>query len=207
MKFPTRARSPRVHGWLESKLPQVAMDHLWDCVKTARGERWNSHLAGHINASYQIEDKNQWFWTNIIQELITEYGKQFNHEHARVSVKRPELESYLDILWVNYSKQHEFNPFHDHDGTYSFVVWMKIPTYHEQQNSLDNVKDRHNSLNSTFQFQYSNTLGDITTSTYPMNPDMEGTMLFFPARLQHCVHPFYNCDEHRISIAGNVALR
>lgn len=207
MKFPTRARSPRVHGWLESKLPQVAMDHLWDCVKTARGERWNSHLAGHINASYQIEDKNQWFWTNIIQELITEYGKQFNHEHTRVSVKRPELESYLDILWVNYSKQHEFNPFHDHDGTYSFVVWMKIPTYHEQQNSLDNVKDRHNSLNSTFQFQYSNTLGDITTSTYPMNPDMEGTMLFFPARLQHCVHPFYNCDEHRISIAGNVALR
>ena len=84
---------------------------------------------------------------------------------------------------------------------------MKIPTYHEEQNSLDNVKDRDKSLNSTFQFQFVNILGEIMTSTYPMNPESEGMMLFFPARLQHGVHPFYNCDEHRISIAGNVALR
>ena len=207
MKFPTRARSPRVYGWLESKLPQEAMDHLWDSVKTARGERWNSHLAGHINASYKIEDKNDWFWNNIILPLIMEYGKVYDHSHAKMIVKDDKLEPYLDILWVNYSKQHEFNPFHDHDGIYSFVIWMKIPTYHEEQNSLDNVKDRDKSLNSTFQFQFVNILGEIMTSTYPMNPESEGMMLFFPARLQHGVHPFYNCDEHRISIAGNVALR
>tara|TARA_B100001250_G_C19613802_1_gene706203 strand:- start:50 stop:673 length:624 start_codon:yes stop_codon:yes gene_type:complete len=207
MKFPTRARTPRVHGWLESKLPQEAMNHLWDCVRTARGERWNSHLAGHIDSSFRIDDKDDWFWTNIIIPLIDEYGRQFNHEHARISIKGQHLQSYLDILWVNYSKQHEFNPFHDHDGTYSFVVWMKIPTYHNKQNELHNAKDNDKSLNSTFQFQYNNTLGDIMTSTYPMNPDSEGTMLFFPARLQHGVHPFYMCDEQRISIAGNVALR
>ena len=40
-----------------------------------------------------------------------------------------------------------------------------------------------------------------------MNPDMEGTMVFFPAKLQHSVNPFYECDEQRISIAGNIALR
>ena len=39
-----------------------------------------------------------------------------------------------------------------------------------------------------------------------MNPDKEGTMLFFPAKLQHCVYPFYNCDEDRISISGNIKL-
>tara|TARA_B100001778_G_scaffold317589_1_gene305405 strand:+ start:128 stop:757 length:630 start_codon:yes stop_codon:yes gene_type:complete len=207
MRFPIRSRTPRVHGWLESKLPEDAINHLWDCVKTARGDRWNSHLAGHIDSSFKIDDKDDWFWKNIIIPHIDEYGNAFDHEHARVSVKGQQLTSYLDILWVNYQNQHEFNPFHDHDGTYSFVVWMKIPTYHKEQNELYNAKDNDRSLNSVFQFQYNNTLGDIKTATYTMSPDMEGTMVFFPARMQHGVHPFYNCDDSRISIAGNVALK
>ena len=207
MKFAIQPRVPYVHGWLESKLPQVAMDHLWDCVKTARGERWNSHLAGHIDKSYKLTDKDDWFWKEIILPHISEYSKRFDHAHARVTVKSKHLNPYLDILWVNYSKQHEFNPVHDHDGVYSFVVWMKIPTHHADQNELDNAKDVPNPVNSVFQFSYTNTLGDIMTSTYAMNPSVEGTMVFFPARLNHSVNPFYNCDEHRISIAGNVCLR
>ncbi len=207
MKFPIRSRTPRVYGWLQSELPQVAMNHLWDCVNTARGHNLNSKLAGHIHSSFKITDKGDWFWYNIIMPHIDEYGKIFSHDHARTSVKEHELTSYLDTLWVNYQNQHEFNPFHDHDGTYSFVIWMKIPTYHKEQNELYNVKNVDNSLNSVFQFQHINTLGDICTSTYPMNPDMEGKMLFFPARMQHGVCPFYECDEQRISIAGNIALK
>ena len=38
-----------------------------------------------------------------------------------------------------------------------------------------------------------------------MEPDLEGTMLFFPAQLQHGVYPFYESDEVRISISGNVS--
>ena len=29
-------------------------------------------------------------------------------------------------------------------------------------------------------------------------------MLFFPAQLEHTVYPFYDCDEDRISVAGNI---
>ena len=39
-----------------------------------------------------------------------------------------------------------------------------------------------------------------------MNPEMEGTMLFFPSKLSHEVFPFFNCDEDRISISGNIKL-
>ena len=39
-----------------------------------------------------------------------------------------------------------------------------------------------------------------------MSPKLEGTMVFFPAQLRHAVYPFYNCDEERISISGNIAL-
>jgi Rps23 Pro-64 3,4-dihydroxylase Tpa1-like proline 4-hydroxylase len=41
---------------------------------------------------------------------------------------------------------------------------------------------------------------------YEMNPEVEGTMLFFPSKMMHQVHPFYNCDEDRISISGNILL-
>ena len=38
-----------------------------------------------------------------------------------------------------------------------------------------------------------------------MNPEMEGTMLFFRQNL-YMEFPFYNCDEDRISISGNIGL-
>ena len=31
-------------------------------------------------------------------------------------------------------------------------------------------------------------------------------MLFFPAKLHHIVYPYYNCDEDRITISGNIGL-
>ena len=57
-----------------------------------------------------------------------------------------------------------------------------------------------------FEFEYINILGHIKTFAYLLNSDYEGTMLFFPAALRHCVYPFYNTDEPRISISGNIAL-
>ena len=49
-------------------------------------------------------------------------------------------------------------------------------------------------------------MGQTSQYVYEMNPEMEGTILFFPAKLQHGVYPFYNCDEDRISISGNIML-
>ena len=37
-----------------------------------------------------------------------------------------------------------------------------------------------------------------------IDKEVEGGMLFFPAKLQHTVYPFYNCDKERISISGNI---
>ena len=197
--------TPRVHGWLETKLPKKIMQHLWDCIETARGERWNKHLVGHIEKSFKIEDKDDMFWQDVLLPHVNYYGETFDHDHTKIPVDG-KFKPFLDTLWVNYQNKHEFNPFHDHGGIYSFAIWMKIPTTHKEQNELDNTKDNDYSINSTFQFQYINTLGDVLTCTYEMNPDMEGTIVFFPAKLQHGVNPFYECDEQRISIAGNINL-
>ena len=109
-------------------------------------------------------------------------------------------------MWVNYQKEGEFNPPHDHNGVYSFVIWMKIPTKHFDQNKNPISLKSNTHLISAFQFQYTNILGQIRPYVYEMNPEMEGTMLFFPAKLAHQVFPFYNCDEDRISISGNISL-
>jgi hypothetical protein len=83
---------------------------------------------------------------------------------------------------------------------------MKIPTYHKEQNELSNAKNARMKLNSAFTFQYLDTLGDIITHSYEMNPDMEGTMLFFPSKMMYSINPFYECDDQRISIIGTVKV-
>ena len=113
---------------------------------------------------------------------------------------------YLESFWVNFQKQNEFNPIHNHNGVYSFVIWMKIPTKHNEQNKNPIALRANGKKISVFEFLYSNIFGEHESIGIEMNPDMEGTMLFFPSALLHGVYPFYNCDEDRISVSGNIKL-
>ena len=51
---------------------------------------------------------------------------------------------------------------------------------------------------------YIDILGNTQTQQYELEPEDEGRMLFFPSQLNHAVYPFFNCDEERISVSGNV---
>ena len=113
---------------------------------------------------------------------------------------------HLNSFWVNYQKQTEFNPLHDHGGVYSFVIWMKIPTKHSEQNQNPIAANSLSPHISNFEFVYKDINGKNQEFIYQMSPDLEGTMLFFPSTLQHIVYPFFNCDEQRISISGNVTI-
>ena len=54
---------------------------------------------------------------------------------------------------------------------------------------------------------YTNILGEITTYKYQLSEESNGTILFFPSKLMHGVYPFYNCDDERISVSGNIAIK
>ena len=41
---------------------------------------------------------------------------------------------------------------------------------------------------------------------FSLSPEDEGRMLFFPAWLQHMVYPFYECEENRVTISGNIRM-
>ena len=59
-------------------------------------------------------------------------------------------------------------------------------------------------MKGSFCFSYTNILGENSFSHYQLGKGYEGTMLFFPSILNHEVFPFYNCEEDRISVSGNI---
>ena len=195
---------PHNFGWLEKKLSTQEMDYLWKCIDNKK-ESNKGRLAGNIHESNILIDENNWFYENTLLPLIQQYANEIGNVGETIPVNQ--FHSYcLSAFWVNYQKQGEFNPLHDHNGVYSFVIWMKIPTRHFEQNN--NPISMHSNTHriSTFELLYLNTLGKMSEFVYEMNPEIEGTMLFFPSKMMHQVYPFYNCEEERISVSGNILL-
>jgi len=193
--------SPPNLGWLLHSLGDKEIDYLWNCIDNHK-EGWKENLAGNITGSYSLVDKSDWFFNYTLRPLIRVYVNQFED----IGNNFPMLHSHPYVLkqwWVNYQKQHEFNPPHDHQGVYSFVIWLKIPTEHAEQNK-DNITN--SPVRSSFQIHYQNILGEPKDFNYKLGKNYEGKMLFFPSKLRHEVFPFYNCDEDRISISGNICI-
>tara|TARA_B100000965_G_C19250016_1_gene608319 strand:- start:13 stop:648 length:636 start_codon:yes stop_codon:yes gene_type:complete len=191
-------------GWLDFKLNTKEMDYVWKCIENKK-RSVKDRLAGNITNSYELIDRGDWFYTNVILPLINFYGGTVRDlgTKAPTPTHHP---LYMREWWVNYQKQNEFNPLHNHSGVYSFVIWMKLPYDSKKQNQKDIARNSNNAQIGNFQFTYTNILGEPMSYEYYMNPDLEGTVLFFPSNLIHQVYPFYDCDEDRITVSGNIVL-
>jgi len=194
-------RIPPNMGWLEYRLTAEEYNYIWKCIENKK-ESHGHKLAGNIDSSYVLEDIDNWLFNKLLSPLEAEYEKSFSSLGKRVPINKYSP-YYLERWWVNYQRQNEFNPLHDHSGVYSFLIWMKIPTSYEEQN-LNNPSNTKRI--SSVDFYFTDTLGHPMNYSYELSPEMEGIMLFFPATLQHQVYPFYNCDDVRISVSGNLSL-
>ena len=197
---------PTNYGFIEYHMHDNIVKHIWDCIKTAKGKSYKNKLVGQIDKSYLLTDKDNYLWKNAINKLAYEYKGRWGDGYCKIPIEG-DFSLYLKDLWVNYQNQHEYNPMHDHGGIYSFAAWMKIPTWYEDQAKIGNAKDASSSYNSTFNFQYLDIFGNHKTLRYELTPEYENLLLFFPSCLKHCVYPYYNCNEQRISISGNVWLK
>ena len=189
--------TPSNVGWLEHKLNADELKHLWMCVDEHVSDA-KPQLIGHVDKSINIKDIGDLFLFNTINPLINEFSTTFKYKHENIYKEHP---YFLKDFWVNYQHQHEYQPIHNHGGAYSFVIWLKIPTDYEEQNKDNTANSK---LNGVFEIQYLNILGETCMYRYQLTKKDEGTMLFFPARLLHAVYPYYNCEEERVSISGNV---
>ena len=193
--------------WLDTRLTKEAMDHLWNNINGKQTDARKS-LVGNISKSEYIEDKDNWFYENVLKELTEHifYKDWNNYYNVHVTKVIPPTVFELKELWVNYQKQHEFNPPHTHQGGhgFSFVVFMKIPTHWKEQHALPWLKDVKHPAASDFHFLLEHGMGRIQNINIPLCPEDEGRILFFPAWLFHQVFPFYECEEERITISGNI---
>ena len=198
------AVSPRNFGWVEAKLDSHHMDYVWKCIENKR-MNVKSTLAGHIDSSYALLDETHLFYDEVLYPLIVNYTQEY--DNLGNDLPTNQMHPYhLSKWWVNYQKQGEFNPLHDHSGVYSFVLWMKIPTDFNEQNNNPLASESNTAKISVFEFQYLDILGNIKNYTYQLSKENEGVLVLFPASLKHCVYPFYNCDEERISVSGNIGI-
>ena len=184
----------------ETKLPKDILETLWRYIGKAT-DRLNHKLAGNIDESLILEDVEDTlllFLTPVVERYLNTVRVKIS-DYDKIS-----SELKLESLWVNYQKQYEFNPLHNHFGLISFVIWMKIPTDWKEQHELPFAKNSNGPLASDFQFTYTDILGHVQDYPIPMDSEKEGVILLFPSRLRHQVYPFYNCDKERISISGNI---
>lgn len=199
-------------GIVEVQLSKGIIDNLWKLIDDPKNERkdYKPQLAGNIKASYELDRQSELLddFYKFLPEMVNKYQSNFAPEHRISHFYKGQNWVYgLESLWVNFQKQHEFNPMHNHAGIFSFVIWMKIPTSHVDQRELPLAKNSNSKDTiSNFGFVYTDILGGIKNLNYNMEKDICGYMVMFPSALHHMVNPFYECDEERISISGNIGL-
>ena len=197
--------------WIDTRLNEKEMKFLWNAVSTEQKKDTS-------NISKIIEDKDNWFYENVLKKHIERlfYDDWNNYRKYVVNKEEPSPKFEMNRFWVNYQRQYEFNPLHFHSGLYSFVIFMKIPTHWKEQQEMNKDKFRA-SVASDFVFVWGSEnmeqigglnpiLTDISTENLQLSLEDEGRMVFFPARLQHMVYPFYECEEERVTISGNIDL-
>ena len=159
-------------GVVEGQLSEDVVDNIWKVVNEARDNPVDSkaELAGNISSSIKL-DRNSELLKDFTGETVPAFMKQHMEAYGppyRMAMKEGE-QFYLESLWVNFQRQHEFNPPHDHAGVYSFVIWMQIPTSYEEQRKLPiAVESNADNHISNFAFSYTNTLGRVSTFAYNM---------------------------------------
>ena len=201
-----RIQRPSI-GWLETKLPKSVMTKLESYIETAKKNPIDAshNLAGNISKSLDLEDKDNWFYETILIPLINKFAEYYPSYIKEMGILTDSVHC-LEKFWVNFQKENEFNPSHNHSGIWSFVIWVKIPTDWREQHALPISANSNSPKASDFEFHYMTMLGGFSRASYFLDKEMEGHMLFFPARLIHTVYPFYNCDKERISISGNIRI-
>ncbi len=194
--------------FLYGKLDKETVKYLWKRVKKAEKEKvsYSGNLAGNISSSLEITDKDNFFYNKTLKTVVSNYFDNCFYKQsnvANINFGKEEITGFcIRNFWVNYQKEYEFNPLHNHTGVFSFVVWLQIPFEVEDQKLL--VSKSNSPCASTFQFVYTDILGQIRNFEVSLGSANEGEICLFPHSLCHQVYPFFNCKKDRISLSGNI---
>ena len=166
--------------------------------------KYNSNLAGNIKEEYALLKYCPLIEPFILNELskidpLVCYLKDLKILHPYP------LKLTLSSFWVNYQKKHEFNPFHNHGGIFSFILFIKIPFLMNQERLISpGLKSNGNKSGQlSFFVLDSDHRGGIKELSLDVDKTWEKTGLIFKSNLNHMVYPFFSEGE-RITMSGNL---
>lgn len=198
------------YGVITAKVPQKYLNILNKEIihihnNRVESTKHNNYLVGHLSDQFSFDVKIRNKFEPFVIKLAQIYEETFGWYNPVAIQKNTKYG--LEALWVNLQKKHEYNPLHIHSGVYSFALWMKIPYDVSIEKKLTNCVDCRMPENSDFFFAYTDILGNIRKFNMNVDKNSEGTIVFFPSKLNHYVNPFFTSDEERISVSGNLIIK
>jgi len=174
--------------------------------RTNKNLKWNMHLAGNIRDEYVLDpdfpDLYK-FLDNFIFEK-QDLRDYVYRQKIKAVVKDAPVLLYLANLWVNFMKKHEFNPVHKHFGVFSFVIFVKVPFVFQDQAKIGPGKESNSNSVGALDFIHMGLDNEVHSTTKLVDKNYEGTGYIFPANLCHTVYPYYEIEEERITVSGNL---
>ena len=192
MNIEVKGVLPSNYGYLRSSIPE---DLLLSLREEREGAETNNDKVisdlgmsyGNTTDHYALSVKNSKCLSNFISTyLVHEFDRIFNYIESLKFLDN-NLPFVFSSAWINVQESNRYIPVHSHRGVYSYTCWINLPK------------------ESLFEFLYPTIIGNPMTQKINLTKEDEGGILFFPALLQHCVHPFKD-NSKRISISGNILL-
>jgi hypothetical protein len=139
---------------------------------------YQHRLAGIIKKEYELKDYTK------VQPFISDIVRIYDHIWDKWrNADKPSKNQYLiNALWVNYQRQYEFNPPHDHSDDLSFIAYLRIPE--ELKKEYKAYKGKSSGPGG-ISFLYGE--GNRQAITYQAYFPEEKDFFIFPAWLKHWV--------------------
>jgi len=152
----------------------------------------SNNLAGQIMSGQQISlplnyNKKIIEFQKLIQETVKEDSNGIKLWY--------DFDMELHNMWIIEQREHDYNPIHNHGGTISGILYLKVP----EQINKKNEPHGWLSFGGPWQYRPENLSFKMNELILPK----EGNMYFFRSQLPHQVYSFRGEGERR-SISFNL---
>lgn len=184
-------------GYLLEDLPKNIFSMIWhESQNLQSNERASSGLTSPgIAEHYYLDPNSQIILNEYIYDLKDRYFSVYPEYLNQFRFFTNNLSFICDRSWYNKQSKYEFIPNHIHDGILSYTVWVNIPYLRYLNEST---------YQGAFEFTYLGINGNILHQRIPVDKTYEGKIMIFPSSVPHCVYPYFDSDNSRISLSGNI---
>tara|TARA_B100000424_G_scaffold174379_1_gene134635 strand:+ start:79 stop:777 length:699 start_codon:yes stop_codon:yes gene_type:complete len=199
-----------VRSTISDELHKILLDTANKIRKNKKLKKDNDYrknLAGNLTEEYSYANAFTAKEEKIVEEelvwLASEFTKLSNKIIHQNLSREPKDIIMQKPVWVNFMKEGEWNPIHNHTGDLSCVTYLQVPDEIKEENNSSDTSSKSNTPSAgKLEFNYGDQIGYCNTGCI-MSP-REKDIYIFPAKLHHSVYPFKSKVE-RISVSVNFA--